>query len=50
MGKTVTSLKVDQDTWKKVRIEAINRDRQLTDILDEALKNWLTVQGKEKKK
>jgi hypothetical protein len=48
MAKTVTSLKVDQDTWKKVKIEAINQDKQLTDILDEALKNWLTVQGKKK--
>ena len=50
MGKTVTSVKIDDDTWKKVKIEAINQERQLSEILNEALKNWLTVQGKEKKK
>lgn len=50
MGKTVTSVKIDDDTWKKVKIEAITQERQLADILEEALKNWLSVQVKEKKK
>lgn len=50
MGKTVTSVKIDDDTWKKVKIEAIHQDKQLSDILDEALKNWLSVQGKERRK
>jgi len=48
MGKTVTSVKIDDDTWKKVKIEAIHQEKQLSEILDEALKNWLTVQGKKK--
>jgi len=49
MGKTVTSIKVDEEMWKKVKIEAINQDRELYDILEEALKNWLSLQGKGKK-
>jgi len=49
MAKTVTSIKVDEDTWKKVRIEAINQDKQLSDILAEALESWLKMQKGVKK-
>lgn len=48
MGKTVTSLKIDDDIWKEIKIKAIQQDKQLTEVLDEALKNWLTIQGRKK--
>lgn len=44
MGKTVTSVKIDDETWKKVKIEAITQDKQLSDILTEALESWLKMQ------
>ena len=39
MAKTVTSVKIEEDLWKKAKIVAITQDRQLSEILDEALKN-----------
>lgn len=48
MAKTVTSLKIDADIWKKIKIQAITDERQLSEILDEALKNWLKIQEKQK--
>lgn len=48
MAKTVTSIKVDEDTWKKVKIQSITQDKQLSEILDDALKNWLSIQEKKK--
>lgn len=47
MGKRiVTSVKIDEDLWKKAKIEAINRDLQLSESLEEALDDWI----KKKKK
>jgi hypothetical protein len=46
MGRTVTSIKVDAETWKKVKIEAIKQEKQLSEILDLALKIWLSNQEK----
>jgi regulation of enolase protein 1 (concanavalin A-like superfamily) len=47
MGKRiVTSVKIDEDIWKKTRIEAINQDMQLSESLEEALDDWI----KKKKK
>jgi predicted transcriptional regulator len=48
MAKTVTSIKVDEDTWKKIKIQAITQEKQLSEILDDALKHWLKVQEKQK--
>ncbi len=44
MAKTVTSIKIDEDVWKKIKIEAINQDRQLSEILEKALEEWLKMQ------
>ncbi len=42
MGKIiVTSIKIDEDVWKKAKIEAINRGMTTADLLTEALKNEL---------
>ncbi len=41
MGKTITSLKVDKDLWKKIKIESIKQDIQVYDIVNDALQQWL---------
>ncbi len=50
MGKgIVTSIKIDEDVWKKTKIEAINLGIQLSEILEEALNDWL-VKNRGRKK
>jgi tryptophan synthase beta subunit len=44
--KEVTSVKVDPELWKEAKIESIKQGKTLSDIMEEALQNWL----KEKKK
>ena len=45
MGKrVVTSLKIDQDIWKKAKIEAINQDMQLSEVLEKAVEEWIKKQ------
>jgi len=42
MGKKlVTSIKVDEDIWKEVKIEAIKRETTVTELLNTALKREL---------
>ena len=49
MGKRiVTSVKIDEDIWKKTKIEAINQDMQLSESLEEALDEWIKRQKKKK--
>lgn len=49
MGKRiVTSIKIDEDVWKKTKIEAINQDMQLSESLEEALDEWIKKQKKKK--
>ena len=40
----VTSLRVDADTWKRAKIEAIKQDMTLTELIDNALKSWIEKQ------
>lgn len=44
MGKVTTSLKIDENLWKKTKIEAINQDIQYSEALEEALKDWIKKQ------
>jgi DNA-binding protein YbaB len=39
--KEVTSVKVDPELWKEAKIESIKSGRTLSDIIEEALKEWL---------
>lgn len=49
MGKKiVTSVKIDEDIWKKTKIEAISRDLQLSESLEQALDEWIKKQGKKR--
>jgi post-segregation antitoxin (ccd killing protein) len=41
-----TSIKIDHDLWKQAKIEAINRDVDLSDLVEHALRN--EIGGKEK--
>lgn len=46
-GKTtVTSMKVDEELWKKAKIQAIQEDITLTKLLNEALEMRLKDAGK----
>ncbi|MFB5620434.1 MAG: hypothetical protein ACE5RC_04820 [Nitrosopumilus sp.] len=45
MGKRiVTSVKIDDDIWKKAKIEAINQDMQLSEVLETAVEEWIKKQ------
>ena len=48
MGKVTTSLKIDEDLWKKTKIEAINQDIQYSTALEEALDDRIKKQKKKK--
>ena len=37
----VTSLRVDPDVWKEAKIHAIRHDMTLTDLVDEAIREWI---------
>ncbi len=47
--RIVTSVKIDEYMWKKAKIEAINRDLQLSQILEQALEKWFKEQKELKK-
>jgi post-segregation antitoxin (ccd killing protein) len=40
-----TSIKVDPDLWKEAKIEAINRDVDLSDLVETALKKELRAKS-----
>lgn len=45
MGKRiVTSIKIDDEVWKKAKIEAINQDMQLSEVLEKAIEEWIKKQ------
>jgi len=39
--QTITSLRVDPELWKEVKIQAIKHDMTLGNLVDEALKEWI---------
>ena len=46
-NQIVTSLRVNADTWKLAKIEAIKHDLTLTELIDEALKEWINKKGEQ---
>lgn len=46
--KTATSIKIDPELWKLVKIEAIKRDIEVSTLVEEALKKELGVNKGEK--
>jgi hypothetical protein len=47
--QVVTSLKVDPSLWKKAKIEALEHDITLGQLVDEAVRDWIQKQDKNKK-
>ena len=43
--KASTSIKIDPDLWKEVKIEAIRRDVTVSDLLEEVLKKEIGFKG-----
>lgn len=39
--KEVTSVKVDPNLWKEAKIEAIKQGTTLSEVIEEALGDWL---------
>lgn len=44
--KEVTSVKVDPELWKEAKIEAIKQGKTLSDLVEEALQDWLKATKK----
>jgi hypothetical protein len=47
MTKVITSVRVDDELWKKAKIHAIEKDETLTDLLERLLKEELQRKQKE---
>ncbi len=46
-ARVTTSLKLDRETWKKAKIAAINKDVELSTLIDYAINSYLKKeQGK----
>ena len=45
MYKITTSIMVDPELWKKVKMEAVERGITLSEAVEEALKAWLERGG-----
>lgn len=39
--KTATSIKIDPEVWKEAKIEAIRRDMQVSELVEEAIRKWI---------
>jgi len=44
----VTSLKVDPALWKQAKMQALEHDITLGEVIDEALREWIKKQEKTK--
>jgi predicted HicB family RNase H-like nuclease len=45
----VTSLRIDPDLWKHAKIEAIQHDITLTQLVEEAIDCWIKMKKKKEK-
>jgi hypothetical protein len=46
-----TSIKIKPEVWKQAKIEAIRRDMELSELVEQAIEAWLgDDEGKEKNK
>jgi hypothetical protein len=49
LKKEVTSIKVDPEKWKEVKIEAIKQGKTVSDLVMDALDAWMKANKKERK-
>lgn len=47
--RIVTSIKINPDLWKEVKIQAIREELTISEALEEALKEWLVKKRKAQK-
>jgi hypothetical protein len=46
-----TSIKIKPEVWKQAKVEAIRRDMELSELVEQAIEAWLgDDEGKEKNK
>jgi len=45
-GRKATSIKIDPDLWKEVKIEAIRRDMEVSELVELALRKELGFGGR----
>jgi hypothetical protein len=48
-GRIPTSIKIDPDLWKEAKIEAINKNMDLSELVEKAVKKWIKEQEELKK-
>lgn len=46
--REATSIKIDPQLWKQAKIEAINRDMDLSELVEQAVEAWIFQQAKKK--
>lgn len=47
MAKVITSVRVDDELWKKIKIHAIEKDETVSDLLERLMKQELKRKEKE---
>ena len=47
--REATSIKVKPDLWKDAKIEAIRHGKTVSELVEEAIEEWMKVHKKEKK-
>lgn len=45
-----TSLKLERNTWKRAKIQAIIEDIELSELVEKCINRWLKLSGKEQNK
>lgn len=48
MVRKTTSLKVDEDIWKEVKIHCIKSNKDISDYIEELIKKNLDIKGDKK--
>lgn len=48
--RVTTSIKINPDLWKKAKIEAINQDVDLSELVENAIQDWITHESKRRLK
>jgi hypothetical protein len=43
-----TSIKIRPSVWKDAKIEAVRHDKTVSELVEEAIEDWMKKHGKEK--
>jgi hypothetical protein len=47
-GRVPTSIKIDPNLWKEAKIEAINQNMDLSELVEKALGAWMNKDDKKR--